>query len=74
MRRCWSRWDNNTAVGKWVLMGDDGGMKMKTRDENFGGYWGMASVLQGPGGVLQAPYLGGLRESLFDTACIIDVK
>ncbi len=35
---------------------------------------GLASVLQGPGGVLQTPYLGGLRESLFDTACIIDVK
>lgn len=34
----------------------------------------MASVLQGPGGVLQTPYLGGLRESLFDTACIIDAK
>lgn len=34
----------------------------------------MASVLQGPGGALEAPYLGGLRENLFNTACIINVK
>lgn len=46
----------------------------KAHDGNFGGYSGMASVLQGPGGVLGAPYLGSLRESLFDTLCIIDVK
>lgn len=74
MRRCWSRGDDNTAVGKLAPLGDDGGVRIKIFDENFGGYWGMASVLQGPGGVLQAPYLGSLRESLFDTACIIDVK
>lgn len=49
-------------------------MRMKTHEEKFGGYTGLSSVLQGPGGVLQAPYLGGLRESLFNTACIIDVK
>ena len=49
-------------------------MRMKKHDENFGGNRRMASVLQGPGGVIQAPHLGSLRESLFDTACIINVK
>lgn len=79
MRRCSGRWDNDTAFGKLVPLrrwwsNEVAGIRMKTHDEKFGGYWEMASVLQGPGGVLQTPYLGCLRESLFDTACIIDVK
>lgn len=32
-----------------------------TRWEYLGGCWWTVSVLQGPGGALQAPYLGGLR-------------
>lgn len=66
------RWSQ--SAGELFCRGDDEERRRMVENDDGKLWMAVVSVLQGSGGVHQIPYLGGLRESQFDTTCIINVK